>query len=291
MATTSQQSAWPPERCRDGYQARQDRQAAKTAKAPKLKTPSAASGPWISPVKPSADLLPRYIRARQKAQRTARVITVLAVAGLAAALAASAWAWLQQDSAYTYAKEQQQLEQTSRAEVSRLQPVAAYYDGLRERQDAVVAKMKDELDYARMLRELSTAAEGKATIESVTLAPQAPCPGPNPFAVAQDLGCLTVNVSSDNPAEAARFVGSLDASSDLWGSAYTTSSLVPTENSAGQVRYAVTVNYTAAALTLRHVPQDLKEQVLAEAQAGTGATTPATGGSVPVPTATPEGTS
>lgn len=242
----------------------------------------------FSAVKPKPNLVPRYVRERRAADRTMR-ITFYAIIALVALLVGGVIA------GFFYAQgEKSKLDDTLSTqtqvqnEVTRLQPIADYYDGLVQRQELASSTMQNDLDHPRLLDGLYAAARGNATITAVTLAPSAPCPGPNPFEAISALGCINITAEATSPAGAADFVEALNSNEELFSGAFT-----PSFAGGEGATTSVTVNYDADALSMRFVPEERRAEVKAAVEAAaaagasgtTGATPPAT---PPAPTgATP----
>lgn len=261
---------------------------AETKKGRLGKKPNAGGEPGLpdfsaySAVKPKPNLTPRYVRERRAADKTMR-ITFWAIIGLVALLVGGVIATMfyaldAKGSLDDTLNTQTQVQN----EVTRLQPVADYYDGLVQRQELASTTMQDDLDYTKLIDGLYAAARGNAEITAVTVAPSAPCPGPNPFEAIPALGCINVTANASGPAGAAGFVEALNANSALFSGAFT-----PTFSAEGDTPTTLTVNYDADALSLRFVPQERQAEVKAAAEAAAAAgTTPPT--TPPAPTGAPQ---
>ncbi len=226
----------------------------------------------FSAVKPKPNLAPRYVRDRRAADKTLRIVFWamiglfgLLVAGVIASLFFALGAKESLDDSLNTQKQVQN-------EVSRLGPIADYYDGLVQRQELASSTMQNDLDHPKLLEELYSAARGHVEVLSVTMAPSAPCPGPNPFETTPALGCINLTVSANNPAGAAAFVEALNSNPTLFSDAFT-----PTFASSEGTPANVTVNYSSNALSMRFVPADRRDEVKAAAEeAASRATTGAT---------------
>lgn len=252
-------------------------------------------GPWVDPAKPSALLLPSYIVDRHAAAKTARAMKTITIAVVVLLVLASAFFFWTGQQAAKRAEAAAAEKNEAQTAVSQLTGISEYFDGIVDRKDAIAAQMRDELDYSAILGELNRLAGKSVQVSAATLQTQPPCQGPNPFEAQPALGCMSITVTASNEQAVLDFVDNINTAGELINSAFAGGSTAAaagatataatgsqeTEGKSSEAKVNVTFNYVAEALSLRHVPEDQKQQVLSEAIArsvlppGTLATTPA----------------
>lgn len=208
---------------------------------------------WPS-VKPTINLAPRYVRERRATAGTVRKMTFVSVLTFALVVAALIGAYgysltvrAKRDDAVT-------AQQQAQMNVDRLQPIADYYDGLVARQTLVSDAMRMELNNKLILDAVEKAGGTGVSVRGVSIAPKAPCPGPDPFTPKVALGCLDLVVSAESPEALADFVDTLDETAPFSG-AFSGAYAVSGDD------VSVTVNYDVEALALRFVPEKQRDEV------------------------------
>lgn len=248
-------------------------EAAKAKRAPQQGKAPRAPG-WVDGSKPAANLVPTYVRHRRAEQATLRkgyfavlatALLVVLVTGVAFVLRATSEGTRQEAVAERAVAAKQ---------VTALQPIATYYDGLVARQQAMVSMMGRDLDYSRLNEAIFTASGGTGvTVETISESGAPVCSGPSPFSPAPAMGCVTITARAPSPVAAATFISNLNRKAPLIGSAFSTGFAgdqqtvsAPSGDRSGS-EITVTVNYTSQALTMRYVPKEQQAQVRAQADA------------------------
>lgn len=248
----------------------------KAAKTAKTKSVSPGSAAWPGPGKPSAVLVPRFVRERRAAAATMRsTVFGLLVLGLILVSALS-FVFLRAQGAESDKILAETAAQGAQKNVDALQPVADYYDGLVSRQTSAVDALKGDLDNSRLLDtvlEIASATNATVTAYSASTASTV-CQGPNPFTTPASMGCLQIGVTVDGNAAGASFVDALNEREDLFNSAFATGFT----KANGPTDLQVTVNYDTDALSLRYVPKAQRDQVRADALAAATQATAAAAG-------------
>lgn len=224
--------------------------------------------PKYSAFKPAASLIPAYIRERRVNDKTMRITIYSCLGVLALVLAAVGSTFFLALSAQGDRNDAQNDRQAAQVEADRLKPISVYYDGLKERQDLATNAMRSDLDRAKILNSIYSAARGKVSIDQVELSGQPPCQGPDPFVSIPALGCVDLTVSGSG-SDVGSFVDTLNEAK-MFSAAYS-SSMFGGSRSDG---VSVTVNYSSDALTMRFVPESEKAETRAsiESQAVAGGT-------------------
>lgn len=219
-------------------------------------SPSARA--WPGPSKPSAVLVPRYVRERRAAQRTARTVVfgllgvaLLVVSGLGYSFISAKTAENDRDVAISN-------QAGAQSRVDALSPIAAYYDGLIARQANAVAVMQRDLDLSRVSNAIyATASRANVVVTSINITTTSqPCEGSNPFEASLSMGCLNVTIAAPNSVAVGNFVDALNADEALFNQAFATNLAVSGDTDAT----SVDVNYSVEALSLRYVPEAQHEK-------------------------------
>ena len=212
---------------------------------------------WPDPAKPSAMLVPPYIRhkrANEKTYRTMSVTVLSTVALVVLASIASAGLALQSSSNLDTAKADQAKAQI---QIDKYAEVAAYYDGLTARQTSLEEKLSGDISYYDLASKVIGAIPSGIKMNSLETMPGAPCPGPNPFVSESVQGCIKVSGKAVDTTTVGDFVASLAALSE-------SSALVEpfvsalSSQTGGDMNFQVSINYTPDALTNRFVPEKVE---------------------------------
>lgn len=227
--------------------------------------------PAYSAFKPAASLLPAYVRERRVNDKTMRVSIYSSLGVLALILAAVGSTFFLALNAQGDRNDAQNDRQAAQVEADRLKPISSYYDGLKERQRLATTAMQSDLDRAKILKQIYSAAQGKVGVSQVELNGQPPCQGPDPFVKIPALGCVNLTVSGSG-SDVAGFVDALNEI-PMFSAAYSSSMFGG--DKAGDTGTPVTVNYSSDALTMRFVPDSERDQTRAtiESQSAAGGAT------------------
>lgn len=220
----------------------------KAPKGEKVKDKSADTV-WPSAAKPSAVLVPRYIR-ESRALASTRRVSVWAVGLLVCALVLGvAGSFLLAATAKGDLSEAQAARDAKLVEVKKLSKVAAIYDGLDSRRKSVADVMGRDIAYDKILKAIASSLPAGADIAGLTMSVGTACPGPNPFEVTSALGCIQFNGTTRSNAASGRFIDSLNTDhSGLLTGAYASS----IADSDGTSSFTATVNFTPKAYTYKY---------------------------------------
>lgn len=213
--------------------------------------------------KPSALLIPSYIRERRAAAQTGKQVKT-AFAGVAVLCAAAfGLTFFQAHQAKSDVDDAFRSHSEINSQLAELQPVRLFTEGAAYRQAAVVDAYKGDLDLNSLFGQLQGATRGtNVTLRSVSLSPLTSCAGPDAFAPSQVIGCVSVTARAASRVDAATFVANLNAAESGLTAAF-----AQNYGSAGggtsRDEFSVTVNYTSDVLSMHFVPEEMQEQVKA----------------------------
>lgn len=258
------------------------RRRPKTAKKSRSAGPDrvpevAGAGTLLTPAaKPSAWLVPRYIVEREKAKKTLSRVTIGSAVAVLAIGAATLGTLLMAHSAQNDLEEAQATQAAAQARVDELAPVVAYFDELERRQVIAISALRKDLDIAGIfasLDEAASVAQG-SSVSTTSLSSGTACQGGEVFARVVSLGCLGLDMEAASARAIGSYVSALtEDETSLVDDAFTTS-IIDDGNSATS---QVTVNFTPQSLSLRYVPESMREQVLAEVSSSASTDTAETG--------------
>lgn len=202
---------------------------------------------WPNPAKPSALMVPKYIRENYAVAKTRKKV----LAGLAAAAVVSAClvggSFYLSHSAKSSLEDVQAQQAAAKAEVDRLSPVAAYYDGLEVRRAATVAALGTDLSHAELLGKIIQSLPTGAAITSYATAMDAPCQSPDPFVVPTTtaLGCITFVGTAKTESDVALIVAAL--SDVVRTEGMLVDPFLSTLDVGDNARFTINVNFTTEA--------------------------------------------
>lgn len=200
---------------------------------------------WTSPVKPSARLMPGYVRENRATAAVARKV-LIGFAGCAVVTAvAFAAAFAVNQSAERELAAAEATRATVNTEIAELAGVETFYTGLEARRGAVSDAVAGQVHYARVLEAVLAARPNKVTIVTLSTTRGETCSGPTPFEKVETLGCLNITGVAPSAEDVSGFVAALNASpSGLLAQAF-----APRTDGERTAGFTVTVNFTPAAMT------------------------------------------
>lgn len=203
---------------------------------------------WPSPVRPSAFMLPNYIRHRRALAKAKSTVTKILVVGLLIVAGVSGGAFALSMAAAQEAEEAELAFEDSRTQLRELSVTANFFNGLEERKSRATELLASEVDYAKVLEGVTRAMPSGAELSGFTTKFGQPCSSPDPFSPVEAIGCIDFTVNVDSLADASRL---LDAANNT-PSDYV-NSFVVTSTSGGDDGYTLTgtANFTAATFVYR----------------------------------------
>lgn len=222
---------------------------------------------WTSPVRPSAFLLPNYIRHRRAMKRAKRVTGTFALWGVLVILLLSVGSFALAMMAGQEQKEADIAFEESRLELRELSVASTFFNGLDERQSRVTEMLSAEVDYAKVLGGVASALPAGSSLNGFTTKFGQPCATPDPFNMVEAIGCIEFTATVDSLSAAARM---LDAANNN-PSDFVNSFVVTSTSSSGE-RYTLvgTANFTADAFVYRFGNQPAQSPENSPLTPGTG---------------------
>jgi hypothetical protein len=229
---------------------------------------------WPDPRKPSAFLVPTYVRENLAAAKTSRVTVTTVVAVSVAAVLGVGGAFILNmtaDMAQTKVETQQAKLQS---QVDGLKPIADYYDGLEERNKNTQTLLSADLEHD-VLYKSAVGAFGPGTeISSYTTSVGTPCPGGNAFSPEPALGCLNITGRTTSQAAVAQAISSFNAPE--MAAMFDDPFVASISNDDNGVQFTLTVNFNSQALSGKYTKQPTGTTAPTASAPQSSTTTPAT---------------
>ncbi|GAB2732603.1 hypothetical protein [Nocardioides pakistanensis] len=229
---------------------------------------------WPSAAKPSALLIPAYVREKRAAARTRKQVAAgvgVALAAIGAAVGGAAWLALQSTDALSAA--QADRDQV-KVQVDALADVAAYYDGIEARRSATLDHLSKDVEHATMLSQVLDSLPDGAEVTSYATRTGDQCSGPNPFEAMNTIGCVEMTATGPTEDTLPQFLRNLDRTdtknvllvAPFAANVVNDGGVTPEGAEENPFTFNVTINFTPEALSMKYVPKDQVDDVRAKVQ-------------------------
>lgn len=218
---------------------------------------------WPSPAKPSAMLVPTYIRENRALAATKKQVFYGLVAVVAATVLGIVGSFLLNATSQSTLDDAVAARDGVQKQVRDLSPVANYYDGLEKRQAATVALLAGDVQHAALYRQILSALPAGTMLTGYQTALGAPCLSPDPFEPAEAIGCITVTGATDSRAKVAQALTDLQRgpAGDLVAGGFVNS----IESEDKTVKFTINVNFTPEALSMKYLDEETRKAAEAAA--------------------------
>lgn len=233
--------------------------------------PQATKHEWPNPAKPSAMLVPTYIRENRALAVTKRKVFYGLVGTVAVTVLGTAAAFLASITSQGSLDDARSAQESAQQKVDRLAPIAQYYDGLEQRTQATVALLSNDVRHADLFDFTNSSLPSNTALTSYTTSFGTPCPTGDPFVSVDAIGCITIAAETDSRAKIPATVASMQkASKDSLVKGVFVNGVTTGDN---VVKFTMNLNFTPNALSMKYVPKDERE-AMRNQQAAQPPTTP-----------------